>query len=102
SASWCPGEGARHCSPPLQPVHTLAQAGEARRTQGSHSEGQNMRRLAAVCFALSAVSLFAAPDALSASARVAALQIGLRAHGLDPGPVDGIRGPLTRSATIAF
>jgi hypothetical protein len=61
-----------------------------------------MRRLAAVCFALSAVSLFAAPDALSASARVAALQIGLRAHGLDPGPVDGIRGPLTRSATIAF
>jgi hypothetical protein len=61
-----------------------------------------MRRLAVVCFALSLASLFLAPDALSASARVAALQVGLRAHGLDPGPVDGIRGPLTRSATIAF
>jgi hypothetical protein len=61
-----------------------------------------MRRFAVVCFALSAVALASAPAGLAASARIAALQIGLRAHGFDPGPVDGVRGPLTRSALIAF
>jgi hypothetical protein len=61
-----------------------------------------MRRFVAVCIALSAVVLGLAPDALSASARVAALQIGLRAHGYQPGPVDGLRGPLTRGALVAF
>ena len=61
-----------------------------------------MRRFAVVCLALSAVALGAPPGALSASARVAALQIGLRAHGFDPGPVDGVRGARTRAATIRF
>jgi hypothetical protein len=61
-----------------------------------------MRRFAVVCFALSAVALVVAPNGLSASARVAALQIGLRAHGFDPGPIDGVRGPLTRGALEAF
>src|SRR5205823_3457689 len=32
------------------------------------------------------------------SAAVAALQVGLRAHGLYKGPIDGIRGPLTAKA----
>jgi len=32
------------------------------------------------------------------SAAVAALQVGLRAHGLYKGPIDGIRGPLTTKA----
>ena len=35
-------------------------------------------------------------EALAASARTAALQVGLRAHGFSPGPVDGVRGPQTR------
>jgi LysM repeat protein len=43
-----------------------------------------------------------APSGLAASARVAALQVGLRAHGFDPGPIDGVRGQLTTNALIAF
>ena len=61
-----------------------------------------MRRLAAVCFALAALTLAASPAAFATSARIAALQIGLRAHGFDPGPVDGVRGPLTRAALLSF
>jgi LysM repeat protein len=72
------------------------------RTLWSVPENRCMRRFVVVCIALSVVALGFAPDALSASARVAALQVGLRAHGFDPGPVDGVRGPLTRSALIAF
>jgi hypothetical protein len=41
-------------------------------------------------------------EALAGSARVAALQVGLRAHGFDPGPVDGVSGPRTTSALVAF
>ena len=61
-----------------------------------------MRRLAVVCFVLAALALAGAPAAVAASARVAALQIGLRAQGYNPGPVDGVRGPLTRAALVAF
>jgi hypothetical protein len=61
-----------------------------------------MRRFAVVCFALVAAALAAAPDGFCASARVAALQVGLRAQGFHPGPVDGVRGPMTRSALLAF
>lgn len=61
-----------------------------------------MRRFAVACFALSVATLAATPDGLAASARVAALQIGLQARGFHPGPVDGVRGPMTRSALIAF
>jgi LysM repeat protein len=61
-----------------------------------------MRRLAVVCFVLAALALAGAPSALASNARVAALQIGLRAHGFDPGPIDGVRGPLTRAALVAF
>ncbi len=61
-----------------------------------------MRRFAVVGVAVSIGVLAFAPSGLGASARVAALQIGLRAHGLDPGPVDGVAGPMTRRATLAF
>jgi len=61
-----------------------------------------MRRFAVVGVAVSIGVLALAPAGLAASARVAALQIGLRAHGLDPGPVDGVRGPLTTSALLTF
>ena len=61
-----------------------------------------MRRLLVACLTLSAVAVAAAPAGTAASARVAALQVGLREHGFRPGPIDGIRGPLTRSALVAF
>jgi soluble lytic murein transglycosylase-like protein len=61
-----------------------------------------MRRFAVAGVAVSIGVLAFAPHAFAGSARVAALQIGLRAHGLDPGPVDGVRGPRTVSALVAF
>jgi soluble lytic murein transglycosylase-like protein len=41
-------------------------------------------------------------QALAASAPTAALQVGLRAHGFSPGPIDGVRGPQTTNALLAF
>ena len=61
-----------------------------------------MRRLAVVGVAVFIGVLVFAPSGLAASARVAALQVGLRAHGFDPGPVDGVRGTLTTEALVAF
>ena len=61
-----------------------------------------MRRFAVVGVAVSIGVLAFAPSGLAANARVAALQIALRAHGLDPGPVDGVRGPLTKAALATF
>ena len=61
-----------------------------------------MRRTAVVAMAASFGVLAFAPHAFAGSARVAALQVGLRARGFDPGPVDGVRGPQTTGALIAF
>lgn len=61
-----------------------------------------MRRFAVVGVALFIGVLAFTPSGFAASARVAALQIGLRAHGFDPGPVDGARGSLTTNALVAF
>ena len=61
-----------------------------------------MRRFAVVGVAVSIGVLAFAPSAFAASARVAALQVGLRAHGFDPGPVDGVRGQRTTTALLAF
>jgi hypothetical protein len=61
-----------------------------------------MRRFAVAGVAVSIAALALAPSGVAASARVAALQIGLRAHGFHPGPVDGVRGPRTTRALIAF
>ena len=66
----------------------------------AEGESDAMRRFAVVGVALSIGVLAFAPSWLAASARVAALQIGLRAHGFDPGPVDGVRGPMTRAAIV--
>jgi len=62
-----------------------------------------MRRLA-LCLALLAVALAAAPTVAHArvSAAAAALQVALRATGHYHGTVDGIRGPGTRAAVRAF
>jgi soluble lytic murein transglycosylase-like protein len=62
----------------------------------------SMRRFAVVGVALAVGALGLAPEAFAGSARVAALQVALRAHGLAPGPVDGVRGPLTRAALVRF
>jgi len=61
-----------------------------------------MRRFAVVGVALSLGALGLAPEAFAGSARIAALQVALRAHGFAPGPVDGVRGPLTRGALARF
>ena len=61
-----------------------------------------MRRFAVVGVAVSIGVLAFAPSAVAASARVAALQVGLRAHGFDPGPIDGVRGQLTTRALLRF
>jgi LysM repeat protein len=61
-----------------------------------------MRRYAVVGVAVSIGVLAFAPSGLAASARVAALQVGLRAHGFDPGPIDGVRGQLTTNALLRF
>jgi soluble lytic murein transglycosylase-like protein len=59
-------------------------------------------RFAVLGVALLLGVLAGSSEALAGSARVAALQVGLRAHGFDPGPVDGVRGPQTTSALLAF
>jgi soluble lytic murein transglycosylase-like protein len=61
-----------------------------------------MRRFAVAGVAVFIGVLAFAPGGLAASARVAALQVGLRAHGFDPGPIDGVRGTLTTNAVIRF
>jgi LysM repeat protein len=61
-----------------------------------------MGRFAVLGVALLLGVLVVTPQALAASARTAALQVGLRAHGYNPGPIDGVRGPLTTRALVAF
>jgi soluble lytic murein transglycosylase-like protein len=61
-----------------------------------------MRRVVVAGVALSIGLLAFAPQAFAGSARIAAVQVALRAHGFDPGPVDGVRGPQTAGALAAF
>ena len=61
-----------------------------------------MCRLAVFGAALLVGVLAGGHNAHAASAPTAALQVGLRAHGFDPGPIDGVRGPQTTSALVAF
>jgi Transglycosylase SLT domain/Putative peptidoglycan binding domain/LysM domain len=61
-----------------------------------------MCRIAVFGAALLVGVLAGGHQALAASAPTAALQVGLRAHGYSPGPVDGVRGPQTTSALVAF
>src|SRR5262249_11896524 len=74
----------------------------AGRTGARRGELGAMRRFAVAGVAVSIGVLAFAPDGLAASARVAALQVGLRAYGFDPGPIDGVRGPQTKRALISF
>ncbi|MDX6542474.1 MAG: hypothetical protein QOK32_77, partial [Gaiellaceae bacterium] len=51
---------------------------------------------------LAAALTFPAGSDAAGSARVAALQVALKAHGLYGGPVDGYSGPGTRRAILRF
>ena len=61
-----------------------------------------MHRFAVVGVALSIGVCGPIEVGSAANPRIAAVQVGLRAHGFDPGPVDGLPGPLTRSALASF
>jgi LysM repeat protein len=61
-----------------------------------------MRRLAVALLASLALVGVVAPAANGAGPQTAALQVGLRAHGLNPGPIDGVHGPQTRRALLSF
>jgi murein DD-endopeptidase MepM/ murein hydrolase activator NlpD len=59
-----------------------------------------IRALLVLPFVLAAAAF--SPRAAAADAGVAALQVGLRAHGLYQGPIDGIEGPATEKAIRRF
>ena len=61
-----------------------------------------MRRSLLVAVATGVAGLFFAAPAGAATAGVAALQVALRAQGLYGGAVDGIKGPVTKEAILAF
>ena len=61
-----------------------------------------MRVGALIAPPLLALALVAPADAAVRDARVAALQVALRAHGLDVGDVDGLKGPRTEEAVRTF
>lgn len=61
-----------------------------------------MRRFAVVGVALSIGVCGLTEVGTAANPRIAAVQVGLRTHGFDPGPVDGLSGPLTRRALSSF
>ena len=61
-----------------------------------------MRRTVVIVVAAAAGLALAGHAAAAPSARIAALQVALRSHGLYAGAVDGVDGPLTRRALVAF
>lgn len=77
-------------------------ARDGRRTSCASGEPHLMPRFAVVGVAVLVGVLVLAPSGLAGSARVAALQVGLRSHGFDPGPIDGRKGPATTRALVAF
>jgi peptidoglycan hydrolase-like protein with peptidoglycan-binding domain len=58
-----------------------------------------MRFRIVICTAAVAAVL---PLAAEAGIQTAGLQVALRAHGVYPGQIDAIRGPVTRDAVVAF
>ena len=61
-----------------------------------------MRRTVVIVVAAAVALALAGPAAAAPSARIAALQVALRSNGLYHGAVDGIQGPMTRKALLAF
>ena len=61
-----------------------------------------MRRIIVIAVAAAIALAVAGPAVAAQSAKIAALQVALRAKGLYRGEVDGISGPMTRTALISF
>jgi LysM repeat protein len=61
-----------------------------------------VRRTVVIVVAAAVALALAGPAAAAPSARIAALQVALRAHGLYKGSVDGMNGPMTRTALLTF
>src|SRR6478735_12375495 len=77
-----------------------SEAGGNRATAAKH--GSSVRRTIPIVVAAALALAWVAPAVASPSASVAALQVALRSKGLYGGPVDGISGPMTRSALRHF
>ena len=61
---------------------------------------RQLRHLAGVALLAWMPAMCLAPTADAGSAKTAALQVALKAKGLYPAAVDGVRGPLTRSGVV--
>ena len=61
-----------------------------------------MRRPVVIAVSATVALALAGPSAAAPSAKIAALQVALRAKGLYGGTVDGMSGPITRAAVIRF
>jgi LysM repeat protein len=61
-----------------------------------------VRRTVVIVAAAAVALALAGPAVAGQSAKVAALQVALRSHGLYAGAVDGISGPMTRKAVLSF
>jgi peptidoglycan hydrolase-like protein with peptidoglycan-binding domain/soluble lytic murein transglycosylase-like protein len=61
-----------------------------------------VRKAIVILVATAAALAIAAPCVAAPSAKVAALQVALRSHGLYTGAVDGLSGPMTRAAVLRF
>jgi soluble lytic murein transglycosylase-like protein len=61
-----------------------------------------VRRIIVIVVAAAIALGVAGPAVAAQSAKIAALQVALRAKGLYRGEVDGISGPMTRTALISF
>jgi len=61
-----------------------------------------VRRTVVIVVTAALALALAGHAAAAPSARIAALQVALRSHGLYAGAVDGMNGPLTRSALLTF
>jgi LysM repeat protein len=61
-----------------------------------------VRRIVVIVVAVVAALGVAGPSEAARSAKIAALQVALRANGLYAGQVDGISGPKTRTALLRF
>ena len=61
-----------------------------------------MRRIVVIVVTTAVGLALAGHAAAAPSARIAALQVALRSHGLYKGSVDGVSGPMTRTALLTF
>jgi LysM repeat protein len=62
----------------------------------------SVRRIVVIVVTAAVGLALAGHAAAAPSARIAALQVALRSHGLYKGSVDGVSGPMTRTALLTF